>query len=54
MDSVVSRVAAFLANNLLFIAAMVVVFIGTTFPALTEAFRGVRIGCRDHFRTRPH
>jgi cytochrome c-type biogenesis protein CcmF len=43
VESVVSRETAFLANNLLFLAAAVVVFIGTIFPALTEAFRGVKI-----------
>lgn len=43
VESVVSRETAFLANNLLFVAATVVVFLGTIFPALTEAFRGVKI-----------
>ncbi|MDR7483946.1 MAG: cytochrome c-type biogenesis CcmF C-terminal domain-containing protein [Armatimonadota bacterium] len=43
VESVVSRETAFLANNLLFVAAAVVVFVGTIFPALTEAFRGVKI-----------
>jgi cytochrome c-type biogenesis protein CcmF len=43
VESVVSRETAFLANNLLFIAATVVVFVGTIFPAITEVFQGVRI-----------
>ncbi|MDR7537665.1 MAG: heme lyase CcmF/NrfE family subunit [Armatimonadota bacterium] len=43
VESVVSRETAFLANNLLFVAATVVVFVGTIFPAITEAFRGVKI-----------
>jgi cytochrome c-type biogenesis protein CcmF len=43
VESVVSRETAFLANNLLFLTAAVVVFLGTIFPALTEAFRGVKI-----------
>lgn len=43
VDSVVSRETAFLANNLLFVAAAVVVMLGTMFPVLTEAFRGVKI-----------
>lgn len=43
VESVVSRETAFLANNLLFVTAAVVVFIGTLFPSLTEAFRGVKI-----------
>ena len=43
VDSVVSRETAFLANNLLFLTAAVVVFVGTIFPSLTEVFRGVKI-----------
>ncbi|HET8678514.1 MAG TPA: cytochrome c-type biogenesis CcmF C-terminal domain-containing protein, partial [bacterium] len=43
VEAVVSRETAFLANNLLFITAAVVVFIGTIFPAITEAIRGVKI-----------
>jgi cytochrome c-type biogenesis protein CcmF len=43
VEAVVSRETAFLANNLLFLAAAVVVFLGTIFPALTEVFRGVKI-----------
>jgi cytochrome c-type biogenesis protein CcmF len=43
VESVISRETAFLANNLLFLSAAVVVFLGTIFPAITEATRGVRI-----------
>lgn len=43
VESVISRETAFLANNLLFLAATVVVFVGTIFPALTEVFSGVKI-----------
>jgi cytochrome c-type biogenesis protein CcmF len=43
VEAVVSRETAFLANNLLFLAAAIVVFLGTIFPALTEVFRGVKI-----------
>ena len=43
VESVISRETAFLANNLLFVVAAVVVFLGTIFPALTEVFRGVKI-----------
>ncbi len=43
VESVASRETAFLGNNLLFITAAAVVFAGTIFPALTEAFRGVQI-----------
>ncbi len=43
VESVISREAAFLANNLLFVVAAVVVFLGTIFPALTEVFSGVKI-----------
>jgi cytochrome c-type biogenesis protein CcmF len=43
VESVISRETAFLANNLLFLSAAVVVFVGTIFPAITEATRGVKI-----------
>jgi cytochrome c-type biogenesis protein CcmF len=43
LDAVVSRETAFLGNNLLFLAGVAVVFVGTIFPAITEALRGVRI-----------
>ncbi|MGH2405863.1 MAG: heme lyase CcmF/NrfE family subunit [bacterium] len=43
VETVISREAAYLGNNLLFVAAAVVILIGTIFPALTEAVRGVKI-----------
>ena len=43
VESVISRETAFLANNLLFVTAAAVVFVGTIFPALTEVFKGVKI-----------
>ncbi|MGH2372468.1 MAG: heme lyase CcmF/NrfE family subunit [bacterium] len=43
VESVLSREAFYLGNNLLFVAAAAVIFIGTIFPALTEAVRGVKI-----------
>ncbi len=43
IDGVISRETAYLANNLLFVTGAVVVFLGTVFPALTEAFGGVRV-----------
>ncbi len=39
IDSVVSREAAFLANNLVFAAFAFVVLLGTVFPLLAEAFQ---------------
>lgn len=43
VESALSREAAYLGNNLLFVVAAAVIFIGTIFPALTEAVRGVKI-----------
>lgn len=43
VESVLSREAAYLGNNLLFVSAAAVIFIGTIFPAVTEAIRGVKI-----------
>jgi cytochrome c-type biogenesis protein CcmF len=43
VEAVVSRETAFLANNLLFVSAAIVVFLGTIFPAITEAVSGVKI-----------
>ncbi|MDR7556609.1 MAG: heme lyase CcmF/NrfE family subunit [Armatimonadota bacterium] len=42
IEAVLSRETAFLANNLLLVAATAVVFVGTVFPAVTEALEGVR------------
>src|SRR5258705_1596901 len=43
LDSVVSREAAFLLNNVLLVAAAFTVFFGTVFPLLSEALRGVKV-----------
>lgn len=42
-ESLLSREAAFLANNLLFVAAMISVMWGTTFPLISEGFLGQKI-----------
>ncbi|MFQ5656248.1 MAG: heme lyase CcmF/NrfE family subunit, partial [Candidatus Methylomirabilales bacterium] len=43
VDSVVSRESAFLFNNLLFVTFCFTVFLGTIFPLLAEAVRGVKV-----------
>ncbi len=43
LESALSREGAFLFNNVALVAAAAAVFIGTTFPMLSEAVRGVRI-----------
>jgi cytochrome c-type biogenesis protein CcmF len=43
MDSPVSRELAFLINNLLFAAFTFVVLVGTLFPLIAEAVRGVKV-----------
>ena len=42
-DSLLSREAAFLFNNLLLVAVIVVTFLGVIFPLLSEALQGQRI-----------
>src|SRR5205823_1284318 len=42
-DSALSRETAFLVNNLLFVAFTFVVLLGTMYPLLAEAVRGVRV-----------
>ena len=42
-DSLMSRESAFLANNVLFVAAAFTVFWGTVYPIIAEAFSGVRL-----------
>ncbi len=44
LDSLVSREATFLGNNLVLIGAAFAIFWGTVFPLLSEAVRGVKIG----------
>jgi cytochrome c-type biogenesis protein CcmF len=43
LDSILSREAAFLVNNLVFLAIAFAVFWGTIFPVVSEAVRGVKI-----------
>ncbi len=43
LDSLVSREAAFLLNNLLFIAVTFAIFWGTIFPLISEAVREVKV-----------
>ncbi len=43
LDAFLSRESAFLFNNLLFIAFCFTVFLGTIFPLLAEAVRGVKV-----------
>jgi cytochrome c-type biogenesis protein CcmF len=43
LDSIVSREAAFLLNNLLFIAVTFAVFWGTIYPLISEVIRDVRV-----------
>jgi cytochrome c-type biogenesis protein CcmF len=44
LDSMISREASFLANNLLLVGAAFAVFWGTIFPLVSEAVRGVKVG----------
>jgi cytochrome c-type biogenesis protein CcmF len=43
LDGVVSRESAFLLNNVMLVAAAFSVFLGTVFPLLSEAVRGVKV-----------
>ncbi|CAA9570074.1 MAG: Cytochrome c heme lyase subunit CcmF [uncultured Thermomicrobiales bacterium] len=43
LDSLLSREAAFLLNNLLFIAVTFAIFWGTIFPLISEAIRDVKV-----------
>jgi cytochrome c-type biogenesis protein CcmF len=43
VDAVVSRESAFVLNNLLFLGFTFTVFVGTVFPLLAEAVRGVKV-----------
>ena len=44
LDSLVSREASFLVNNLVLLGAAFAVFWGTVFPILSDAVRGVKVG----------
>jgi len=43
MVSLISRESTFLLNNLLLVGAAFVIFLGTVFPVISEAVRGVKI-----------
>ncbi|MDP3879944.1 MAG: cytochrome c-type biogenesis CcmF C-terminal domain-containing protein, partial [Dehalococcoidales bacterium] len=43
MESLVSRESTFLLNNLLLVGAAFAIFVGTIFPVISEAVRGVKI-----------
>ncbi|MBI2934450.1 MAG: heme lyase CcmF/NrfE family subunit [Chloroflexi bacterium] len=43
IDSLLSRESTFLINNLILVAATFATFLGTIFPMITEAVRGVKI-----------
>jgi cytochrome c-type biogenesis protein CcmF len=49
LDSMLSREAAFLLNNLLFVGAMFAVMWGTMFPLISEGFSGQRINVSPPF-----
>ncbi len=43
IESLVSRESTFLLNNLLFVGSAFAIFLGTVFPVISEAVRGVKI-----------
>lgn len=43
LDSLVSRESTFLFNNLLLVGATLAIFVGTIFPLVSEAVRGVKV-----------
>ena len=49
LDSLVSRESAFLMNNLLLLGFAFAVFLGTLFPLLSEAVRGVKVSVGEPF-----
>jgi len=51
-DAVVSREGAFLLNNLLLVVLMFTVLIGTLFPILAEAVRGVKVSVGEPYFNR--
>ncbi len=52
VESFISREAAFLTNNLLFVAAMFAVLWGTMFPLISEGFTGTKIAVGPPFFNR--
>ncbi len=49
LDSLLSRESAFLLNNLFLVGAAFTVFLGTVFPLLAEAVRGVKVSVGQPF-----
>jgi cytochrome c-type biogenesis protein CcmF len=49
LDSLVSRETAFLMNNLLLLGFAFAVFLGTLFPLISEAVRGVKVSVGEPF-----
>ncbi len=49
LDSLISRESAFLMNNLLLLGFAFAVFLGTLFPLLSEAVRGVKVSVGEPF-----
>ncbi|MDP2720235.1 MAG: heme lyase CcmF/NrfE family subunit [Dehalococcoidia bacterium] len=49
MESLVSRESTFLFNNLLLVGAAFAIFLGTVFPMISEAVRGVKISVGSPF-----
>ena len=49
MDSLVSRESSFLLNNLILVGAAFAIFLGTVFPVISEAVRGVKITVGEPF-----
>ncbi|MBI4304600.1 MAG: cytochrome c biogenesis protein CcsA [Chloroflexi bacterium] len=43
IESLVSRESSFLLNNLLLVGSTFAIFLGTVFPAISEAIRGVKV-----------
>jgi cytochrome c-type biogenesis protein CcmF len=43
LDSMLSRESAFLLNNVIFVAILFAIFLGTVFPLLSEAVAGVKV-----------
>ena len=52
LDSLLSRESAFLANNVLFLAAAFTVLWGTVYPIIHEAFTGIRLSVGPPFFNR--
>lgn len=52
LDSLLSRESAFIANNVLFVAATFTVLWGTIYPIVAEAFSGIRLSVGPRSSTR--